>query len=95
MAAYMAALIASQRMDKYFEHQGASSSSRTTEENDDGKKSEDGEGDAKSDLPSSTIPKPPPHLVRSSTETTYQPMDVEGGLTSDAFERFERTRGSG
>ena len=93
VAAYMAALIASQRMDKYFEHQGASSSSRTTEENADGKKSEDGEGDAKSDLPSSTIPKPPPHLVRSSTETTYQPMDVEGDslpmLLKDLSERAD------
>ena len=38
------------------------------------------------DLPSSTIPKPPPHLVEIFYfETTYQPMDVEGGLTSDAF----------
>ena len=48
----------------------------------------------KSDLPSSTIPKPPPHLVRSSTETTYQPMDVEGDslpmLLKDLSERADR-----
>ena len=95
VTAYMAALISSQRMDKYFEHQGAtSSSSKTTSELEDkDEKTKDGEGDAKSDLPSSTIPKPPPHLTRSSTATTYQPMEIGGDslplLLKDLSERAD------
>ena len=95
VTAYMAALISSQRMDKYFEHQGAtSSSSKTTSELEDkDEKTKEGEGDAKSDLPSSTIPKPPPHLTRSSTATTYQPMEIGGDslplLLKDLSERAD------
>jgi len=95
VAAYMAALIASQRMDKYFEHQEATSSSSgaSSKENDKDESTEDGEGDKKSDLPSSTIPKPLPHLTRPSTATTYQPMEVGGDslplLLKDLSERAD------